>query len=61
MDQGSPAKRLIGIGLGTAIVCVLLGLYIGLYLTNVPGAASATTTPVGARLYLATVPAAALE
>ena len=28
------AKRLTGIVVGTAIVCVLLGLYIGLYLTS---------------------------
>ena len=35
------AKRLTGIVIGTAIVCVLLGLYIGVYLTNQPGAASA--------------------
>jgi hypothetical protein len=52
------AKRLIGIGLGAAIVCVAIGLYIGLYLTNVPGAASATPAPLGARLFLGTVPAA---
>jgi hypothetical protein len=61
MVQGSPVKRLFGIGLAAAIVCVLIGLYIGLYLTNVSGAASATTTPAGARLFLATVPAAALN
>ena len=61
MVEGSPAKRLFGIGLAAAIVCVLIGLYIGLYLTNVPGAASATTTPAGARLFLATVPAAELS
>lgn len=61
MAQGSPAKRLLGIGLGAAIVCVLLGLYVGLYLTNVPGSASAAPTAAGARLYLGTVPAAALS
>jgi hypothetical protein len=54
-------KRLIGIAVGTLMVCVLVGLYIGLYLTNVPGSASATTTPAGKHLYLATVPAAALN
>jgi hypothetical protein len=53
------AKRLIGIGLGAAIVCVAIGLYIGLYLTNVPGSAAATRTVAGARLFLGTVPAAA--
>jgi hypothetical protein len=61
MESGSNAKALIGIGLSTAIVCALLGLYIGLYLTNQPPSASAATTPTGARLYLATVPAAALN
>jgi hypothetical protein len=54
------AKRLLGVTVGTVLVCVLVGLYIGLYLTNVPGSASATPTPTGARLYLGTVPAAAL-
>jgi hypothetical protein len=57
----SQAKRLIGIGIGTVAVCVLLGLYVGLYLTNVPGSAAAAQTPAGAQLYLATVPAAALN
>jgi hypothetical protein len=57
MEKGSAARRLIGIGVGTAIVCVLLGLYIGLYLTNVPGSAAAIKTPLGARLFLGTVPA----
>lgn len=55
------AKRVIGIGLGAAIVCVAIGLYIGLYLTNVPGSAAATRTVSGARLFLGTVPAAALD
>jgi hypothetical protein len=61
MERGSKATRLTGIGVGVAIVCVLIGLYIGLYLTNVPGSVAATTTPTGAQLYLATVPAAALN
>jgi hypothetical protein len=51
------AKRILGITLATIAVCVLLGLYVGLYLTNVPGSASAATAPVGASLYLGTVPA----
>jgi hypothetical protein len=55
------AKRLIGISLGAVIVCVLLGLYVGLYLINVPGSAAAVQTPAGSQLYLATVPAAALD
>ncbi len=61
MDRRSPAKALVGIGVGAAIVCILIGLYVGLYLTNVPGSAAATTTPVGARLFLGTVPAAELS
>jgi hypothetical protein len=52
-------KRLAGITIATAIVCVVIGLYIGLYLTNVPGSAAATQTASGASLFLATVPAAA--
>ena len=51
------AKRVTGIVVGTAIVCILLGLYVGLWLTNQPGAASAAQTPRGAHLYLGTVPA----
>ena len=52
------AKRVTGIVVGAAIVCVLLGLYIGLWLTNQPGSASAAASPGGAHLYLGTVPAA---
>ena len=37
-------KRIALITITTAIVCVVIGLYIGLYLTNVPGSAAATTT-----------------
>ncbi len=55
------AKRLVGIVLGTLVVCVGIFLYVVLYLTNVPGSASAAVTPAGGRLYLATVPAAALS
>jgi hypothetical protein len=51
------AKRLTGIVAGIAIVCVLLGLYIGAYLTSQPGSASASQSPAGAHLYLGTVPA----
>jgi hypothetical protein len=56
MDQ--TAKRVTGIVLGAAIVCILLGLYVGLWLTNQPGSASAAPTSSGAHLYLGTVPAA---
>ena len=51
------AKRVTGIVVGAAIVCALLGLYIGLYLTSQPGAAAAAPSPAGAHLYLGTVPA----
>jgi hypothetical protein len=50
-------KRVTGIVLGAAIVCILLGLYVGLWLTNQPGAASAAQSSTGAHLYLGTVPA----
>jgi hypothetical protein len=55
------AKRLLGIILGTTIGFVLIGLYIGLYLTNVPGSAAAAQTASGAQLYLATVASAELS
>jgi hypothetical protein len=51
------AKRVTGIVIGAAIVCVLLGLYIGLYLTSQPGSASAAASTGGVHLYLGTVPA----
>jgi hypothetical protein len=51
------AKRVTGIVVGAAVVCVLLGLYIGLYLTKQPGAASAAQSAPGAHLDLGTVPA----
>ena len=54
-------RRVLGLGLGTVVVCVILGLYVGLYLTNVPGSAAAINTPSGKQLYLGTVPAAALN
>ncbi len=55
------AKRVAGVIAGAAIVCVLLGLYIGVYLTSQPGSARAAQSPAGAQLYLGTVPAAALN
>ncbi len=54
-------KRIVGITIAAAIVCVVIGLYIGLYLMNVPGSVAATQTATGPQLYLATVPAAALN
>jgi hypothetical protein len=51
-------RRVIGVAVGVVLVCALIGLYIGLYLTNVPGSASATPVALGgAQLYLATVAA----
>ncbi|HTU84460.1 MAG TPA: hypothetical protein VMF57_02735 [Solirubrobacteraceae bacterium] len=41
-------------------VCAGIGIYIGLYLINVPGSVAATSTATGTQLYLATVPAAEL-
>jgi hypothetical protein len=43
------------------VVCIAIGLYIGLYLVNVPGSSAATTSPVGAHLNLATVAAVELS
>jgi hypothetical protein len=51
-------KRILGVTIITAIVCAAIGLYIGLYLTNVPGSAAATQSSGGTNLYLATVAAA---
>ena len=56
--MSSAGKRLIAITATAAIVCVATGLYIGLYLMNVPGSAAATQTSTATHLYLATVPAA---
>ena len=59
--MSATAKKMLGTLFVLVIVCVALGLYVGLYLTNVPGSAAATRTPVGAQMYLATVPAAELS
>ncbi|MBV8219362.1 MAG: hypothetical protein JO325_12925 [Solirubrobacterales bacterium] len=56
--MSSYGRRIAGITIATAIVCIAIGLYVGLYLTNVPGSAAAQQTPVGTSLYLATVPTA---
>ena len=58
MPTGGSAKRLIATITAVAVVCVAIGLYIGLYLTNVPGSAAATQTSSGVQLHLATVAAA---
>jgi hypothetical protein len=52
------SKRVITVVLCTVVVCAAIGLYIGLYLVNVPGSAAATTSSSGVQLNLATVPAA---
>jgi hypothetical protein len=54
-------KRILGSVIAAAIVCVAIGLYIGLYLVNVPGSVAAVQTATGTNLYLATVPAASLN
>ena len=51
------ARRLLGAAIGAVLACVVLGLYIGLYLTNAPASASPVRTSSGVHLYLATVPA----
>jgi hypothetical protein len=56
----SAGKRIAAVTGVAAIVCVVIGLYIGLYLMNVPGSVAATQTASGAQLYLGTVPAASV-
>jgi hypothetical protein len=51
-------KRAIGVVVAAVLVCALIGLYIGLYLTSAPPSAAAIQTSAGAQLYLATVPSA---
>jgi hypothetical protein len=54
-------KRAVGIAVVAAIVCVAIGLYIALYLTNVPGSSAATSgSSGGVNLYLGTVAASEL-
>lgn len=53
-------RKVVGVTVVTVVVCALVGLYIGLYLTHVPASSAATGTGPGtANLYLATVAAAA--
>ena len=49
------ARRLLITLLLVGGVCAAIGLYIGLYLLNVPGSVAATMTASGNQLYLATV------
>jgi len=57
--MSAAGRRITLITILTAIVCVVIVLYLALYLTNVPGSAAAVQTSSGTHLYLATVPAAA--
>ena len=53
------AKRAVATAIATIAVVAAIVLYVALYLTEVPGSVAATSTPLGAQLFLATVPAAA--
>jgi hypothetical protein len=59
--MSATAKRLVGVALITLAICALIGLYIGFYLLQAPPSAAATSSAQGDQLYLATVPAAALN
>ncbi len=59
--MNTPGKRLLGVTVVAAVVCAAIGLYVGLYLTNVPGSAAAVRTASGTNLYLATVAASELS
>jgi hypothetical protein len=52
------ARRGLYSALAAIATCVVIGLFIGLYLVNVPGSAAATQGPQGVQLDLATVAAA---
>lgn len=59
--MSAAGKRIAGITIAIVAVCAAIGVYIGLYLINVPGSVAATQTATGDHLYLATVPAAELS
>ncbi len=59
--MSATAKRALWATIVLVATCVAIGLYIGLYLVNVPGSVAAVQTPLGTQLYLGTVPAAALS
>jgi hypothetical protein len=60
--MSASGKRVAGIVIAAAIVCVAIALYIALYLTNVPGSAAASgSSSAGTNLYLATVAASELS
>jgi hypothetical protein len=54
-------KRIVLTAVIAATTCAAIGLYIGLYLINVPGSVAAAQTSSGPQLYLATVPSAAAD
>lgn len=59
--MGRQSSRVVGVVVTGAAVLVLIGLYLGLYLTHNPGSASAAPSADGAvNLYLATVAASEL-
>jgi hypothetical protein len=58
--SGTGKRALVTVVLAV-VVCAAIGLYVGLYLVNVPGSVAATQTSAGTHLYLATVPAAELS
>ena len=53
--MSAQAKRGAVTALVIAVICAAIGLYVGLYLVNVPGSVAATQTTAGSHLYLATV------
>lgn len=53
--MSATAKRAVWATVIAVVICAAIGLYIGLYLVNVPGSVAATTTAAGPQLYLATV------
>jgi hypothetical protein len=55
--MSSHARRVVGVTVSAAVVCLLVGLYVGLYLLKAPGSATAAPASGGAQLYLATVAA----
>ncbi len=59
--MSATARRALWVVIVFVAVCAAIGLYIGLYLVNVPGSTAAAQTSYGAQLYLGTVPAAALN
>ncbi len=48
-------KRALWTAIVTGLILAAIGLYIGLYLINVPGSVAASPTSAGSQLYLATV------